>query len=245
MGAGKIVAGVSSYDHYPPEVEKLPKLGGLLDPNVEQLLAIKPDLVIVYGTQTDLVQQLKRAGIPMFPYVHRDLTDVTHTIRDLGRAVGYGFNADAVADAIQTKLKEVRAKVSGRNRPRTLVVFGRQPGTLQNIDASGGYGFLHDMLGIAGGEDVMSDVKRESVQMSTEMVLARAPEVIIELHYGASLSAIDEEREKRVWDKLGSVPAVRDHRVFLVIGDEYVVPGPRIAAATEHLAQILHPGAFK
>lgn len=245
MGAGNVLAGVSSYDHYPPEVEKLPKLGGLLDPNVERLLALKPDLAIVYATQTELNQQLARAGIPVFPYAHRGLPDITTMIRSLGARVGFSARADALADGIERQLDEIRTRVAGRPRPKTLLVFGRQEGTLQNIDASGGNGFLHDMLGIAGGADAVGDIRRESVQMSTEMILARAPEVIIELHYGASLTPARMESERHVWDTLGSVPAVRNGRVYLVIGDEYVVPGPRIAGATERLARLLHPDAFK
>jgi iron complex transport system substrate-binding protein len=246
MGAGKVVAGVSSYSRYPPEVEKLPKLGGLLDPNVELLLALKPDLAIVYDTQPELKQQLARAGIPVFPYVHRGLPDITTMIRSLGARVGFGAEASALADQIERRLGQIRTRVAGRPRPRTLLVFGRQEGTLQNIDASGGYGFLHDMLDIAGGADAVGDIARESVQVSTEMVLARAPEVIIELHYGASpLTPRRMESERHVWDALGSIPAVRSGRIYLVAGDEYVVPGPRVAAATERLARLLHPDAFK
>ena len=245
MGAGGIVTGVSSYDRFPPEVEKLPKLGGLLDPNVERLLALKPDLAIVYDTQAELKQQLARAGIPIFPYVHRGLPDITATIRSLGARVGFSAQATTLADRLERQLAEIRARVAGRPRPRTLLVFGRQAGTLQDIDASGGYGFLHDMLDIAGGADAVADIKRESVQMSTEMVLARAPEVIIELHYGRSLPPARMESERHVWDKLGSIPAVRNNRVYLVEGDQYVVPGPRVAAATDELARLLHPDAFK
>ena len=71
MGAGDRLAGVSNYDRFPADVARLPKVGGLLDPDVERLLSLKPDLVIVYDTQTDLKRQLERAQIPIFPYVHR------------------------------------------------------------------------------------------------------------------------------------------------------------------------------
>src|SRR5262249_35096304 len=64
------LVGVSSYDRFPEAVNRLPRLGGLLDPNVERLLALKPDLVIAYDTQVDLKERLARAAIPCFPYVH-------------------------------------------------------------------------------------------------------------------------------------------------------------------------------
>ena len=116
-------------------------------------------------------------------------------------------------------------------------MFGREPGSLRNVEASGGYGFLHDMLEAAGGADALADIKRESVQMSTEMILARAPEVIIDLHYGTSLRPDRVDVERRVWDRLPGVPAVKSGRVYLLMGDEFVVPGPRIVEAVRRFAR--------
>src|SRR5205814_9439610 len=81
IGEGKRVVGVSSYDEYPPEVKGLPRVGGLLDPNVERLLSLKPDLVVLYQTQNELKQRLDRAGIPYYSYEHRALADITVTLR--------------------------------------------------------------------------------------------------------------------------------------------------------------------
>jgi iron complex transport system substrate-binding protein len=245
MGAGSRVAGVSDYDRFPPDVERIAKVGGLLDPNLERILALRPDLVIVYETQADLKRQLDRAGMPVFGYVHRGLSDITETIRSLGKRIGEAAAADAEAATIERQLAATRARVAGRMRPKTLLVFGRDPGVLRHIDASGGYGFLHDLLELAGGTDALADLKRQSVQMSTEMVLARAPEVILELHYGTSLPGNRMEAEKRVWDALPSVPAVKNDRVYLLTGDEFVVPGPRIVIAADRFARTLHPDAFK
>src|SRR5439155_15632759 len=239
MGAGDRVVAVGSYDRFPPEVEKLPRVGALLDPNVERILSLKPDLVVVYGTQTDLRAQLDRAGVPSYPYVHRGLPDVTETIRSLGARVGVGAGANALADRIERQLADVRDRVAKSARPKTLLVFGREPGTLKGIDASGGIGFLHDMLETAGGTDVLADAKQQSVTMSTELVLARAPDVIIELRYARGDTTAPSD--PKAWDGLPSVPAVRNHRVFMLQGEEFVVPGPRVGLATERLARTLHP----
>jgi cobalamin transport system substrate-binding protein len=241
MGAGSRLVGVSAYDRFPPEVTKIPSVGGLLDPSVERVLSLRPDLVVIYGSQADLEQQLTRAGLPLYTYVHRDLADVARTMRALGERVGAAAAADREAQRLEAGLDAVRRRVAGLPRPKTLLVLGRQPKTLRQILASGGYGFLHDLLDLAGGADVWSAVKRESVEMSTEMVLSQAPEVIIELHYGREFQPGELEAERRVWDSLGSVPAVRNGRVHLLVGDEFVVPGPRIVAAADRLARTLHP----
>ena len=243
MGAGDRVVAVGSYDRFPPAVDALPRVGALLDPNVERILSLRPDLVVLYGTQTDLRTQLERAGVPYYSYIHRGLPDITQTIRSLGARVGVDAPANALAERIERQLREIRARVASTPRPKTLLVFGREPGTLRNIEASGGVGFLHDMLETAGADDVLGDVKQQAVTMSTELVLARAPEVIVELRYtrGDAAAASD----LRAWDALPSVPAVRNHNVLVLYGEEFVVPGPRVAAATMKLAAILHPGAFK
>ena len=244
MGAGDRLIGVSNYDRFPAAVDRLPRVGGLLDPNVERLLSLKPDLVVVYDTQADLKQQLARAGIPIFPYTHKGLADITQTMRALGQRLGVGAAADAAAMRIERQLNDIKARVADRPRPRTLLVFGREPGVLSQVNASGGYGFLHDLLELAGGSDVLGDMNRQSVQMSAEMILARAPDVIIELRYGDSLKRDSLEAERRVWNVLPAVPAVKSNRVYLLGGDEFVVPGPRIVIAAEQFARSLHPEVF-
>ena len=243
MGAGSRVIGVGNYDQFPPEVTKLPHVGGLLDPDTERIISLRPDLVIVYTTQNDLRQQLDRAKIPTFVYEHKALPDIMATMRALGARID-APGAESAAARMDQQLAAIAKRVAGRPRPKTLLVFGRDPGVLRRIAASGGYGFLHDLLELAGGADVLADTPKQSVDMSTEMILTRAPEVIIELHYGET-KVQDMEKETLVWNGLPSVPAVKNGRVYLLNGQQFVVPGPRIVSAVETFARTLHPGAFK
>lgn len=246
IGAGDRVIAVSSYDTFPPEVRTLPSVGALLDPNVERILALRPDLVVVYGSQDDLRRQLARAGIGTFDYRHGGLDAITTTIRGLGTALGEERTAGALASRIEGGLDDIRARVRGRPRPRTLLVFGRERLALRGIYASGGMGFLHDMLTVAGGENVFADVKAESVQASTEQIISRRPDVIVEVRaVNEAFPAGDRAAEARVWSTLGSVPAVRNGRVSFLFDDRIVIPGPRIVDGTRELARMLHPEAFK
>ena len=239
IGAGPRVVAVSSFDREPAEVRTLTNVGALLDPDVEKILSLRPDLVVVYGTQRDLSQQLERAGIARFGYVHGGLSDILKTLIALGAATGDTDGAQRVVTALGASLDAIRAKVAGRPRPRTLLVFGHEPGTLRNLYASGGVGFLHDMLDVAGGEDVFGDIARESVQATTEQLITRAPEVIIELR------ADDEAPpDLDAWAVVPSIPAVRNHRVVVLAGGEMVTAGPRVAKAIERIARVLHPEAY-
>jgi iron complex transport system substrate-binding protein len=241
IGAGPNVVAVSSFDTWPPEVKGLTRVGGLLDPDIERVLRLRPDLVVVYGSTPEVSEKLERAGIATFPYVMGGLDNLMGTIRKLGRAVGRAQEAEKVAAGLEARFEAIRAHVAGRKRPRTLLVFGREPGTLRAIDASGGRGFLADIVVLAGGENVLGGEKREAVRISTEAILAAAPEIVIDLHYGRTLSAEQIDRERAAWQTLPALPAVREGRVALLVGDEFVVPGPRLADAAEAIADVLHP----
>jgi iron complex transport system substrate-binding protein len=241
VGAGPQVVGVSSFDHYPPEVLSRPRVGALLDPDVERILGLRPDLVVVYGSQSDLERQMRRAEIPVYSYRHGDLEHVTDTLRELGARVGHASDAERVAAAIDQRLHRVRMRVAGLPRPRVLLVFGREPGSLRNIYASGGYGFLQDMLTLAGGQNVFGDVKKESVQATSELILARKPDVILEVRPSPPDGTNETAGPDSAWATLSSVPAVRLKRITILTGDQFVVPGPRVAEGAERMAEVLHP----
>jgi iron complex transport system substrate-binding protein len=240
MGAGPRVAAVSSYDRFPPEVQRLPRVGALVDPDVERILSLRPDLVVAYASQTDLLAQLKRANIATYVYRHGSLTDITAGLRDLGGRIGMTAEAGRTAAEIERGLAEVRAAVTGRPRPRTLLVIGREPQSLRAISVSGGFGFLHDLLDVAGGDNVFGDVARESMMVTTETILAKRPDVILELHYSDRASREAEARERGAWTLLPGVPAVRNGRVYLLYGGELVVPGPRVVLTARAFARALH-----
>lgn len=244
IGAGPQVVAVSSYDMYPPEAATRPRVGALLDPDVERVLSLTPDLVAIYGSQSDLRRQLDRATIPIYDYRHAGLPDILLTIRDLGRVTGHVPSAEAVATGIERELAAVRARVGTQAPLRTVLVFGREPGALRNIYASGGTGFLHDMLLAAGGVNVFADLPQQAVQATTELLLTRAPDVILEVRDGPAYSRAQVTQAVADWSRLASVPAVKHGRVHVVSGDGLVVPGPRVAGAVERLARALHPGAF-
>ena len=245
VGAGSQVVGVSSYDDFPPETKTLPRVGALLDPDTERIFSLRPNLVIVYGSQTELEGQFARAGIRVYPYRHAGVDNVLQTIRDVARLTGHQAEGDRVVRDLQSQLDAIRARVRGRPRPRTMLVLGRDAGALRGVYTSGGVGFIHELLDIAGGDDVFGDITRESVQPSNETMIVRAPEVVIEMHSGDSPPADVLRRERAVWNALVSVPAVRNNRVYLLYGSYLMAAGPRLGRAAEALARVLHPEMYR
>ena len=241
IGAGGQVVGVSSFDTYPPEATTKARVGALLNPDFERILSLKPDLVVVYVSQSELIARLERVGIPTFVYRHAGLADVGTTISSIGTRVGRVAEASRLVRDIDANLEAVRRSTMGRPRLRVALVFGRDTGTLRNMFVSAGVGFLHDLLETAGGQDAFADVKRESIQVSAEAMLARAPEVIIETHQ-SNWDASAMAREQAVWRTLPALPAVRMNRIHIVADDRLFIPGPRVVDAARILAGVIHPG---
>lgn len=244
IGAGSQVVGVGSFDQFPPEVAKLPRLGALLDPDTERILTLRPTLVGIYGSQTDLQAQLARAGIRAYVYRHGGIETIYRTMRELGTATAREPQAERLVRDLQARIATIRTRVRDRTKPKVLLVISRQPGTLREIYVSGGVGFLHEMLEIAGGRNVFADVARESAQPSQETILARAPDIVVEVHAEGMFKTSNVQNEKAVWASLSSLPAVRNNRVHVLLGQHLVVPGPRFAGGAEALARTIHPAAF-
>jgi iron complex transport system substrate-binding protein len=241
IGAGPQVVAVSTYDVEPPEVRSLPTVGALIDPDTEKIISLRPDLVITYGSQTELQAQLKATNIPFFDYRHAGLDHIMATMRELGVRTGHVDQAEKAAKALEDRIDAVKKQVAGKPRPKVLLVFGREPGSIRNVYASAGKGFLHDMLVVAGGDDVLNDIQKESAQISTEQIIARRPDVIVELNSSRMLNEPDMKKELDPWMALTSIPAVKNKRVIILTGQSLTVPGPRVADGIEKLAKALHP----
>ncbi len=239
VGAGPQVVGVSSFDKVPAEVASRPRVGALLDPDVERILSLKPDLVVTYGSQETLHEQLARAGIAAFVYRHGDIGATLETFEAIGVQTGHAEAGRQAAQLLRARLISVRSRVEGQPRPKVLLVFGREPGTIRHVWASGGAGFLHELLDVVGADNVFADVDRENVQATTELLLTRAPDVIVELRAEAR-----PPESPSPWLALPGIPAVKSGRILTFDGDHFVQPGPRLAEAAEALARALHPSAW-
>lgn len=244
IGAGPQIVAVSSFDDDPPEVKTLPRVGALLDPDTERILSLRPDLVLIYGSQADLEKQLATGGIKTFAYRHGGLSDLAPAFRTLGSLTGHAAEAEKVVTELERRFADIRARVAGRPRPKVLLVIGHDPESLRHLDASGGLGFLNDLIEMAGGQNVFADVRQQALRVSMEMLIARAPDIILDLHYAREVNAAQQRTDLDAWRLASSVPAVKTGRVQLLFGDEMVVPGPRIGAAAEVYARAIHPEVF-
>jgi iron complex transport system substrate-binding protein len=243
LGLGSRVVGVSSYCRYPVEVEKLPRVGSFLKPDAEAIAHLQPDLVIVHAGPHTVPQQLASLGIRVTTVERGTLAGVYSSIRAIGVAADVPDRSEALVATIQRRLEAARSAARSHPKRRVLLVVGRQPGTLTDLIAVGPGSFLHDLIGAAGGVNVLGDPKLpEYPHVSMETVIRLAPDVIVDA--GDMGDTVDEHRRRqpateRLWRRQINVKAARDGDVHAVTSDAFVVPGPRVVEAVETLARWL------
>jgi cobalamin transport system substrate-binding protein len=233
MGLGDKVIGVSDFDHFPSEVEKKERVGGLINPNIEKIIFMHPDLVITYGTQDVLKQNLQSVGIAMFPFVHGNVDHTLQFMLDLGHATGADDQARRIVAEIRKSFDEVRAHAPP-DHPKVLLVTGRTPGTLGSFYSVGRRAFQHDLIEIAGGRNLFGDVDQEAIQPTLEEVISRKPDIIIET-LAPPVDPAEVAQRKKDWETL----KLAKGRIYIE-GESYLlVPGPRFGLAAHRLSEII------
>jgi iron complex transport system permease protein len=234
MGAGDLVVGVSSYDEWPPEARELPRVGALLDPDLERILSLHADLVVIDSGSATFAASLEAAGIRHVPVVTGTIAEGLEAMRRLGELVGHEDEGAALADRVGRELEAVRA--SAATSRRTLLVFGRRSGGLGNVFVSGGVGFLHELVEIAGGENVFGDVAHPSFKAGLEAILAASPELIVEVR---PQMADDDPAIDGIVAEWKRLPGFADVGVVVATGSALLLPGPRLPDAARRLADAI------
>jgi len=242
LGAMEKVVGVTLYSDFPPGVEKLPIVGGWIDPNLEAILELKPDLVIMIEDQNEIFgDKIRKLGLNTLSVdCNGSIKDITDSIWQIAKALGKEGDARRLVEDIDTNLEEIKAKTKNTNPKRLLFVVGRNPGTLEDIYVIGRTGFMNEMITIAGGENVM-DSDRLAVKVSKEAILKLNPEVIIEINH-EKLDKIDKVVAE--WRELKQVSAVKNREIYPVSSTVLLHPSQRVVEGTRILAGILHPEVF-
>lgn len=238
LGLGDRVVGVTSYCDYPDQARAKEKVGDVLAPSLERVLALRPDLVVV-STATQLerfARRLEALGIPLYVVDVRRVEDVLGSLRHLGEITGHQAEAERLVRTLRARLERVREKVARRPRPRVLLVIQRHP-----LIVPGRGAFLTDLIQQAGGESITADAEHPWAPYSLETVLVRAPEVIILPGRARFTERLADMR----WPELQQTPALRQGRVYAIHGDVLLRPGPRLFEGLEELARVLHPEAFR
>lgn len=237
LGLGDRVVGVGDYSTWPPEVAGLPKLGGLLDPSFEEIVALKPDLALILPSQRDLGTKLERLGIGTLIVPSDSLADVERSFSLVADRCG----APEAGRRLTAEWRREMAPQPVPGTPKVLLLVGRSPGRLNELLVAGKGTFLDDLLGRLGGVNAFADAPLAWPQVNLEEVLARAPEAILELRSETVTPEVTAALS-RDWQRMPGLPAVKSDRIAVIGGDYTLIPGPRLTLLYRQMREALTAG---
>ena len=229
VGAGDTVVGVTSYCNYPEQAKAIEKVGDTMTPNIERIIALKPQIVFV-STASQLeafTKTLDDQGIAVFVSDGKSLDDVYRSLNQFGDLFGTKKQAANLVSGLMRKAGAVRSGVEGKPTPKVFVQISNDP-----LFTIGKDSFLTEVLAHAGGTSATKDVPTAYPKLSKESAMALNPDVII-------LSDSDDNKEPN--DVFKNSPAVKNGRVYRINADIISRPGPRLVDAIEQIAKNLHP----
>ena len=233
LGAGGKLVGIDVYSNYPKAgTDKIEKVGSGFEPNIEAIVALKPDLVLAdESASSKLTEKLAAAGLTVYGGTAQTFGEVFQKIAVLGKLVNREAAATNLITKMRRDLNDVQASVV--NAPKVSVYYEVDPTPY----AAGPNSFIGELLTRAGGRNIVPAKLGDFPQISPELVVSANPEVII----GATL---DQLRTRPGWNTIAAVKTGRVYKPTPEEDDTLSRPGPRLAAALRTLARMLHPGRF-
>ena len=233
IGAGGLLVGNTTYCDYPQEAKQVAKIGDTLQPNIERIIALKPDIILI-STASQLetfTKQLDERRIAVFITDPHDLEGIFRSIETLGDLLSQQPEAEKLVNDLRARVASVETAV--KDRPPVTVFYQV---SAEPLWTAGRRSWMTDLIRRAGGRSVTAEVEGEWMRYSDEAALAARPEAII--------MATGQEKMK-VAAALEKSPAAINGRVYEISGDYLSRPGPRLVEGLEQIARALHPEAFR
>ena len=233
VGAGDRLVGVTTFCNYPAEAEKIRKIGDTMAPNMEAIIALKPQIVFVSTASQieSFTKTLEQQNITVFVTNPKDLEGVYRNLYQLGEIFGTEDETRRKVDELRRRVADVEARTATAADVKVFVQISKEPLFTIGTDS-----FLTEIINRAGGVSVTAQVPTAYPRFSKETALALQPEAII-------LSESDDNPEPN--EVFKDSPAVKNRRVFKINADLLSRPSPRIVEALERMAKDLHPESFK
>jgi iron complex transport system substrate-binding protein len=230
LGAGERLVGVSRFDER-SEVAKLPRVGGFVDPSIEAVLALKPDLLLVQpgpGNRRP-VEALAEMGTPVLSLSLGTVSDVLAAERIIGRVLGRAERGEALARRLEETRSRIRTRAGGSKPVRVLFVYGFDP-----LVVAGPGSFADELLTDAGGINVAANASSPYPLYSVERAILARPEVVVD---GADVPSGR--------DQLRSLPGLKEARWVQLPDRSLLHPGPALERGLVELFALLHPGVSR
>ncbi len=232
LGAGADVVAISDFTKYPKEALQKPSIGLPLNPSIETIVALHPDLVLGSGELNTLefAGHLQRLGIPVFMVDPHGIEGIYASILNLGRALNRETDANAVVAQLRKRVDAVKARVADKPKMRVFMAIWYDP-----VMTIGRRAFISELIEAAGGRSVTDDISQEWPEVSVETIVSRQPDALL-LENGSKIT-VEELKARPGWEHLR---AVQQGRVYYT-DDRIEYPSPIAFDALEDLAKQFHP----
>jgi iron complex transport system substrate-binding protein len=237
LGAGERVVAVTNFCQYPAEAQQKQKIGGFIDINLEQIIALKPDLILGVPAHDKLRDQLRSFGIEVHTYPNETVRDIFATIESVGTDIGASEQGRAIVKVLEDSLNSIVQKGQNNKSVAAMLVIGREPGSTRNITVAGPNTFISEIWQMAGGINIFSDLPVRYGTVNLEELLVRNPAAIIEFDVKSDTASVIHSG-KSEWAGL-EVAAVVNGNTFTVAGTHTLIPGPRMLLLARQFAQVI------
>lgn len=233
VGAGDKLVGVTTYCDYPAEAQKISKIGDTLNPNIENIIALKPQVVFVStaSQMQSFSERLEQRNIAVYVTNPQDIEGVYRSLYQIGDVMSETERANSVVNELKRRVAETEARTANSGDPKVFVQIAREP-----LFTIGKLSFITDLINRAGGVSATADINEAYPKFSKETALAYQPEIII-------LSESDDNATPN--NVFKDSPAVKNNKVYKIKADLLSRPGPRIVEGLEQIARVLHPESFQ
>ena len=242
LGLEKEIVRVTLYSDYPPAAAKKPKAGTFWQPNIEAIIAARPDLIVTLGfeQQKNLAERLKRINYNCLTVNIEKVNDLYEAVETIGAATGKQHEANGLVTNIWDNLDKLSALVGTEAKVRVLWVVQREPLRVAGRDT-----FVNEMIEFAGGENAIGPTLHKYPPIGAEQVIVCGADVIIEPSMQQKDLAAQQNRALQYWSKFENVPAVANKRIYIIQGDMVSRLSPRLYEGIETIAQCLRPELFE
>ncbi|MBN2181551.1 MAG: ABC transporter substrate-binding protein [Sedimentisphaerales bacterium] len=246
LGLEEKIAAVTSDSIYPPAAAKKTKIGNFWQPDIETIIATKPNLVVtlgfpLYPQQQNLADRLRRIGYTCLTVFNNEqISDLFDAINKLGLATQTQDKAYILATQIQNEIKRISLLTTETEKIRVLYVVQREPLRVAGTDT-----FINEMISLAGGENAIGPTIQKYPPIGTEQLILCNADVIIEPTMGQKNSEQLRNNAVEYWSRYKNIPAVENNRIYVVDDDTISQLGPRLNEGVETIARCLRPELFE
>lgn len=242
IDAGDLIVGATEHCDFPAAANGLPRVGGgtLTSISREMIVSLEPDLVIAkWDSHEPLVKTMELLEIPILMMGADSIDDIFADARTLGGLTNHAKDAESLVDQMQSRLETLTACVRGiPDSERRTVFYEVWDDPLMT---AGPNSFIGELLEIGGMKNIFADAKQRYPKISSEVAVARRPDVILAPSTHATRVSIDSLRQRQGWQ---DIPAIRDDAVFLIDGDQVSRCGPRVINALEEMIRTVYPNHY-